>query len=81
MIVLDNFFHKITYQKAQFLLGFLFFAFSCSDRLKEFQINGETMGTTYSVKLIVLENIEDVEKIKNSVDSILVSINQQMSTT
>ena len=80
MIVLDNLFLKITFQKAQFLLGFLFFAFSCSDKLKEFQINGETMGTTYSVKLIVLENIADVEKIKNSVDSILVSINQQMST-
>ena len=80
MIALDNFFLKITSQKAQFLLGFLFFAFSCSDRLKEFQINGETMGTTYSIKLIVSENIEDPRGIKNSVDSILIDINNQMST-
>ena len=80
MIALDNLFLKITSKKAQFLLGFLFFPFSCSDILKEFQINGETMGTTYSIKLIVSENIEDLGEIKNSVDSILISINQQMST-
>ena len=80
MIVLDNSFIKTLFLRAQFLLGFLFFAFSCSDRLKEFQINGETMGTTYSIKLIVSENIEDQWGIKNSVDSILISINQQMST-
>ena len=80
MIALDNSFTKTLFLKAQFLLGFLFLAFSCSNTLEEFQINGETMGTTYSIKLIFSENIEDLEKMKNSVDSIFISINQQMST-
>ena len=80
MIALDKFFIKVYLLKAQFSLGFLFLAFSCSSTLEEYQINGETMGTTYSIKLIVSENIEDQWGIKNSVDSILISINQQMST-
>ena len=80
MIVLDNFFTKISSLKAQFLLGFLLFAFSCSNTLEESQIHGETMGTTYSIKLVLSERLEEQDKIKGSIDSILVNINQQMST-
>lgn len=80
MIALDKFFIKVYLLKAQFSLGFLFLAFSCSSTLEESQINGETMGTTYSVKLILLEKLENQDKLKSSIDSILISINQQMST-
>ena len=80
MIALDSFFTKISFSKAQFLLGFLLFAFSCSNILQESQIHGETMGTTYSIKLVLSERLEEQDKIKGSIDSILVNINQQMST-
>ena len=80
MIVLDSFFTKISSLKAQFLLGFLLFVFSCSNTLEESQIHGETMGTTYSIKLVLSERLEEQDKIKVSIDSILVNINQQMST-
>ena len=80
MIVLDSFITKISSLKAQFLLGFLLFAFSCSNTLEESQIHGETMGTTYSIKLVLSERLEEQDKIKGSIDSILVNINQQMST-
>ena len=80
MIALDSFFTKICFLKAQFLLGFLLFVFSCSNTLEESQIHGETMGTTYSIKLVLSERLEEQDKIKVSIDSILVNINQQMST-
>ena len=80
MIALDSFFTKISSSKAQFLLGFLLFVFSCSNTLEESQIHGETMGTTYSIKLVLSERLEEQDKIKGSIDSILVNINQQMST-
>ncbi len=38
------------------------------------------MGTTYSVKLVFKHTNHDNIKIKNSIDSILLSLNQQMST-
>ena len=38
------------------------------------------MGTTYSIKLVLSERLEEQDKIKGSIDSILVNINQQMST-
>ena len=67
-------------KKTQLLLGFLFiYLFKCSTPLNQVSINGETMGTTYNIK-IVSETPLDSESIKVSIDSILVILNQQMST-
>ena len=38
------------------------------------------MGTTYSIKLVFKHTNQDNIKIKNSIDSILLNLNQQMST-
>jgi thiamine biosynthesis lipoprotein len=65
--------------KAQLLLGF-FFYYSCSNSFVEHSISGITMGTSYKIKIIEHYKIDKIQKIKNSIDSILVNLNQQMST-
>jgi len=68
---------------ATFSLIGLFFYFlsldSISSRIPQFNINGNTMGTTYSIS-IRNANINNPELIKNGVDSILNVINNSMST-
>lgn len=44
------------------------------------QISGKTMGTTYSIKYIDIRNSENQFNVKKEIDSLLVQINQQMST-
>lgn len=72
---------KIQMIKARLLLGFfiLLGLSGCSRSQKEINLHGETMGTTYSIKIISGKKIDD-EKIQYDIDSILVSINKQMST-
>ncbi|HDY75639.1 MAG TPA: FAD:protein FMN transferase [Candidatus Marinimicrobia bacterium] len=72
---------KIKMIKAQLLLGFfILLGFNgCSRSPNEIDLLGQTMGTTYSIKIVSEENIEE-EKIQHDIDSILVSINKQMST-
>ena len=66
--------------RAQLILGFLFLFTSCDSRYNSYIISGATMGTTYSVKL-VFNNIKyEKTMINKSIDSILFSLNQQMST-
>ena len=43
-------------------------------------ISGNTMGTTYLIKLVFNDNDLDKRKIEDSIDSILFNLNQQMST-
>ncbi len=66
-------------KKTQLMLGFLLFVVKCDSPLYQIAIEGETMGTTYSVKIVSDRKINS-KKIKYSVDSILVILNQQMST-
>ena len=66
-------------KKTQLMLGFLLFIVKCDSPLYQIAIEGETMGTTYSVKIVSDRKINS-KKIKYSVDSILVILNQQMST-
>ena len=54
------------------------FLLSCSDKKKKLTISGQTMGTTYSIKLVE-ENVDSIY-IHNSIDNILEDINSQMST-
>tara|TARA_Y100001934_G_scaffold276288_1_gene372443 strand:- start:192 stop:1265 length:1074 start_codon:yes stop_codon:yes gene_type:complete len=80
MIVLDR---KKIYnylEKAQLLLGFLFFYTSCEQENGELSINGETMGTTYSIKIIDYSDNINKGLLKNQIDSVLNNINTQMST-
>ncbi|OUW20658.1 MAG: hypothetical protein CBD21_03530 [bacterium TMED161] len=51
---------------------------SCADKKKKLTISGQTMGTTYSIKLVE-ENVDSIY-IHNSIDNILEDINSQMST-
>ena len=65
--------------KTQLLLGFLLFCLNCSTPTTQFLLSGETMGTTYSMKIVTDKSFNS-EKIKGSVDSILTIFNKQMST-
>ena len=65
--------------KTQLLLGFLLFCLNCSTPTTQFSLSGETMGTTYSMKIVTDKSFNS-KKIKGSVDSILTIFNKQMST-
>ena len=67
-------------QKAQLLLGFLYFQIGCYDSVNVIELKGITMGTTYSIKFFPLNGTLDSFKIANKVDSLLLNINNQMST-
>ena len=79
MIVLGKIFIINQIIKTQLLLGFLLFCFNCSTPINQLSLNGETMGTTYNIKIVTDKNF-DTKEIKTSIDSILVVFNQQMST-
>ena len=66
--------------KAQIILGFLFFSYSCSNVSIENIVSGQTMGTKYNVKIIHSTGIENIDQIKYEIDSILFDFNKQMST-
>lgn len=76
-----HFLNKV--KKAQLLLGFFILTglFSCKSGTNEIYITDFTMGTTYSIRII-----NDTGKkvnsmvLKTQIDSVLISINQQMST-
>ena len=66
--------------KAQLTLGFLFLFHSCIVSYDSHTISGNTMGTTFLIKLVFNDNDLDKRKIEDSIDSILFNLNQQMST-
>ena len=59
--------------KAQIILGFLFFSYSCTNTLIESIITGHTMGTTYNVKIIHSKTIKNINQIKYEISNELVS--------
>ena len=84
MINLDREKKLIFLKKAQLWLGFfvLILLFSgCKNQNQLFTISGNTMGTTYSIKIVnnLLQDI-DLDTIKSKIDSTLQVVNQQMST-
>lgn len=83
MMNLANHLNKFFMEKAQLLLGFfiIFALFGCSTNDSVININGFTMGTTYSIK-IADENTQNINRdvLKSSIDSVLTEFNQQMST-
>ncbi len=66
--------------RAQLILGFLFLFTSCDSHYNSYNISGTTMGTTYSVKLVFNNTKYEMNMINESIDSILINLNQQMST-
>ena len=66
--------------RAQLILGFLFLFISCDRSYNSYIISGTTMGTTYSVKLVFNNTKYEMNMINKSIDSILINLNQQMST-
>ena len=72
------------FEKAQLWLGFfvLIIIFSgCKKQNREIAITGNTMGTTYTIKIIDnLSQIIDIDIVKGIIDSTLQVVNQQMST-
>lgn len=53
---------------------------ACSQRDQQVQLSGQTMGTTYHVKLITPEAIASPEVLQQKIDDTLAAINQSMST-
>ena len=80
MTVLVSNYLKFKISRAQLLLGFLLFLISCANERNQYTISGNTMGTTYSVKLVSINSGINIQSIEDGIDSILVSINKQMST-
>ena len=80
MIVLVSSYFIKQFIKAQLILGFLFLFHSCSVRYDSYTIYGDTMGTTFLIKLVFNDNSLDKRKIEDSIDSIFFNLNQQMST-
>ncbi len=80
MIVLANINLKAISLKARPLLGFLLFFSGCGNVRNQFTINGNTMGTTYSIKFVSSTTNIDIESIESGIDSLLNQLNKQMST-
>ena len=80
MIVLANYCLISISRNAQLLLGILFLWSGCSYPNLVNTFSGSTMGTTYSIKIISQNPLQDPSKIQNSIDSILTIVNMQLST-
>ena len=62
------------------MLGFLLFFIRCADIENQYTISGNTMGTTYLVKIITPDNNYEIGSIEKSIDSLLIQLNKQLST-
>ena len=62
------------------MLGFLLLFNRCADIENQYTISGNTMGTTYLIKIVTSDNDYKAGSIKNSIDSLLIELNEQMST-
>ena len=73
------------YKNISLIFLFILFIFflNCSPNAQDrlFAINGSTMGTTYTVKLVKEKGIErKCDEITHGIDSVLCEVNRQMST-
>ena len=59
----------------------LLWSISCSNQPSQIELSGFTMGTTYNVKIIPgKHSVPSTKLIKQNIDSVLISVNYQMST-
>ena len=72
------------FKKVQLWLGFfvaIILFIGCKSQNKIVSINGNTMGTTYSIKIVTKKPQHiDINNVKIKIDSALQVVNQQMST-
>ena len=61
-------------------ISFVFISCNTSDQTEVFSYTGTTMGTTYSIKIVELSDKEILTDLQIRIDSVLVQVNQQMST-
>ena len=84
MINSDRPWNNMFFKKAQLWLGFfvLIVLFSgCKKQNQTIIINGNTMGTTYSIKIVDYSPQDiNINNVKTKIDSVLQVVNQQMST-
>ncbi len=72
---------RAVYRSSIVLLLFYFLGCNTSDKRDEYTWDGRTMGTTYQVKVAGAElGDKKFEKVKFQIDSVLKSVNKQMST-
>ena len=79
MTVLDKISFQSIQLNARLLLGFLFLWMGCNLPLKVYTFSGQTMGTTYSVKIVSKNSVIDRLMIQTGIDSVLTMVNQHLS--
>ena len=57
------------------MLGFLLLFSRCADIENQYTISGNTMGTTYLIKIVTSDNNYKAGSIKKSIDSLLIELN------
>jgi len=77
---LAKFFKYLFFKKAQCILGFFVIFIGCDSSRELILLSGDSMGTTYNIKIISSSKMINKQTIKLEVDSVLDAINKQMST-
>ncbi|MCL1058292.1 FAD:protein FMN transferase [Shewanella gelidimarina] len=62
------------------LIGLAFFISGCSKPTEVISLSGNTMGTTYHIKVVRSESLPDVQLLQAEIDMALEKVNDQMST-
>ena len=63
------------------IIFLLLLCISCSNQPSQIELSGFTMGTTYNIKIIPEKHsVPSTKLIKQRIDSLLISVNYQMST-
>jgi len=62
------------------LIGLAFFVSGCTQPAKMLSLSGNTMGTTYHIKVVPNERLPEVNLLQAEIDLALEKINNQMST-
>ncbi|MCF1428232.1 MAG: FAD:protein FMN transferase [Shewanella sp.] len=61
-------------------VGVAFFITACSNSSPQMSLAGNTMGTTYQIKLVPNDNLPDPQLLQAEIDMALEQVNDQMST-
>ena len=70
-----------TKNTSSIIIILLLWCISCSNQPSQIELSGLTMGTTYNIKIIPeKDSILSTKLIKQNIDSVLISVNYQMST-
>ena len=71
---------KTLLHRALLMLAMVITLSACSDQREMIHLNGSTMGTYYSIKLIKQEGLPPATDIQAEIDRRLELVNDQMST-